>query len=697
MEKFNNIGLARELTSCYDFQGFTEQEVWSRIAQKINIIIEHFNYLDKKIENEKENNKAKFDYLLGQGLTEQVAKVILEKIKDGSLGELINDTLLKDINNEIESINEQLVTIVLNKTEWKNAVSYGVKNNNTDTTTKLKEFFATSNNCTVYFGKGYYNFNEPIELPENIEVICDDNAIFNFNKDTILPTEAGSGTLPMFYRKSNVDDEGYVLIENGSFKWIGGIINGNGSYHLDSSQENYWDSSDKDGNTAWSHDYQRAFLLCGYESVEINNVKINDIFGHAIGHYGNKYFSVNNVEIMQGIDSITHPNGHSRRDGISGGSRNIKITNCKIFSDDDSIALVNRLDWGFGKSKIESVIIDNIKLLENNKHYPIQAIAIYGDNNNTSVIDKVEMNNIQGTVSTSVYKLQESYIKNFSFKNIDLTVIGDFSTDNALLKTGCNIDLLILENVNIISEIDTSYNFICIGLRGIPNATSTVKHISFNNVSYQMNNTIAYSDDVYCSSFMYLFSNCKVYVIKGNVKVVQNNSFDKSYVIYNGMQGDINNENIYTIIELESFSNTIDNKINNITNGCKIILKSSSIIFNDSIELLADFSFNTNYLTEGYNIFRTSSHLIIQFHITNVNVFTKGSLIRIAKLNTNYNINKIIGYAICDKPSENGGNNGWGGKFNSICILDTNKYIYIRTDEDNIKYCLIRLEIPIFQ
>lgn len=58
MEKFNNIGLARELTSCYDFQGFTEQEVWSRIAQKINIIIEHFNYLDKKIENEKENNKA---------------------------------------------------------------------------------------------------------------------------------------------------------------------------------------------------------------------------------------------------------------------------------------------------------------------------------------------------------------------------------------------------------------------------------------------------------------------------------------------------------------------------------------------------------------------------------------------------------------------------------------------------------------
>lgn len=118
MDKINNIGLSRLLTSVYDFEGFTEQEVWCRIAQKINIIIEHFNYLDKKIENEKENNKAKFDYLLGEGLTETVAKIILEKISDGTIGELINETLLKDINDkvdeEIGKVNEQLDTIETN-------------------------------------------------------------------------------------------------------------------------------------------------------------------------------------------------------------------------------------------------------------------------------------------------------------------------------------------------------------------------------------------------------------------------------------------------------------------------------------------------------------------------------------------------------------------------------------------------------
>lgn len=110
MDKINNIGLSRLLTSVYDFDGFTEQEVWCRIAQKINIIIEHFNYLDKKIENEKENNKAKFDYLLGEGLTETVAKIILEKIADGTIGKLINETLLKDINDKVDEVEAELLS-----------------------------------------------------------------------------------------------------------------------------------------------------------------------------------------------------------------------------------------------------------------------------------------------------------------------------------------------------------------------------------------------------------------------------------------------------------------------------------------------------------------------------------------------------------------------------------------------------------
>lgn len=58
MDKIDNIGLTRMLTQSYDFEGFTSQEVWSRIAQRMNIIIEHFNYLNNKIDLQKEEIEA---------------------------------------------------------------------------------------------------------------------------------------------------------------------------------------------------------------------------------------------------------------------------------------------------------------------------------------------------------------------------------------------------------------------------------------------------------------------------------------------------------------------------------------------------------------------------------------------------------------------------------------------------------------
>ena len=58
MDKIDNIGITRMLTQSYDFDGFTTQEVWSRIAQRMNIIIEHLNYLNNKIDLQKEEIEA---------------------------------------------------------------------------------------------------------------------------------------------------------------------------------------------------------------------------------------------------------------------------------------------------------------------------------------------------------------------------------------------------------------------------------------------------------------------------------------------------------------------------------------------------------------------------------------------------------------------------------------------------------------
>ena len=80
MDKINNIGLSRLLTSVYDFEGFTEQEVWCRIAQKINIIIEHFNYLDNKFTNKQLLLEEKIKYLKDEGLQLIVDEVVTDKI-----------------------------------------------------------------------------------------------------------------------------------------------------------------------------------------------------------------------------------------------------------------------------------------------------------------------------------------------------------------------------------------------------------------------------------------------------------------------------------------------------------------------------------------------------------------------------------------------------------------------------------------
>lgn len=112
IDKIRNIGLDKLVTQVYDFDSLTTDELMCKFAQKINIIIEHFKYLDDRCYNSEKNLELKLQYLLGQGLEEQVAKRLLELINNGTLGKLLNETLLKDINDNVDNfkseVNEQL-------------------------------------------------------------------------------------------------------------------------------------------------------------------------------------------------------------------------------------------------------------------------------------------------------------------------------------------------------------------------------------------------------------------------------------------------------------------------------------------------------------------------------------------------------------------------------------------------------------
>lgn len=115
IDKIRNIGLDKLVTQVYDFDSLTTDELMCKFAQKINIIIEHLKYVDDRCYNSDKALELKLQYLLDQGLEEQVAKRLLELINNGTLGKLINETLLKDINDKVDNfkieVNKELDSI----------------------------------------------------------------------------------------------------------------------------------------------------------------------------------------------------------------------------------------------------------------------------------------------------------------------------------------------------------------------------------------------------------------------------------------------------------------------------------------------------------------------------------------------------------------------------------------------------------
>lgn len=165
IDKIRNIGLDKLVTQVYDFDSLTTDELMCKFAQKINIIIEHFNYLDDRCYNSDKALELKLDYLLNQGLEEQVARRLLELINNGTLGKLINETLLKEINDKLDNIENKVVELKADKT------------GETDISDLLKSCIEKANTelKNVFIPKGDYKIDKTVELNDinNVIIMCE--------------------------------------------------------------------------------------------------------------------------------------------------------------------------------------------------------------------------------------------------------------------------------------------------------------------------------------------------------------------------------------------------------------------------------------------------------------------------------------------------------------------------------------------
>ena len=105
------------INSVYDFNDFTLNELICKLAQKMDEVItqsnESFNYLD---------------WLKGQGLSDEVIKIMIEWKENGTFETIINEQLFNGLNNKIDE----------NKAELDESIN--VINSQLDTIEKIKKF-----------------------------------------------------------------------------------------------------------------------------------------------------------------------------------------------------------------------------------------------------------------------------------------------------------------------------------------------------------------------------------------------------------------------------------------------------------------------------------------------------------------------------------------------------------------------------
>ena len=113
------------INSVYDFNDYTLNELICKLAQKMDEVItqsnESFNYLD---------------WLKGQGLSDEVIKIMMEWKEDGTLENIINENIFNGLNTKIDNFKTEVNTEIDNfQTDVNNKVDTfkNEVNNNFDT------------------------------------------------------------------------------------------------------------------------------------------------------------------------------------------------------------------------------------------------------------------------------------------------------------------------------------------------------------------------------------------------------------------------------------------------------------------------------------------------------------------------------------------------------------------------------------
>ena len=191
----------------YSYNGLSMQELLCQFFTKINECIKTSNETIDLAE-----------WLVNEGLKQEVALKLTKWLNDGTLENIINVTLFENLNKKIDNVSSQLENIE------NNVLNLGLKNDGvTDNAVLLNAILNQNKKTSIYkFPKGIYKFvidseDKVIKLKSNTKLIFEKGCIIKFGIDQ-------SPYFPLFWMDSvnNVEIDGLEVCYTGDFEPING-------------------------------------------------------------------------------------------------------------------------------------------------------------------------------------------------------------------------------------------------------------------------------------------------------------------------------------------------------------------------------------------------------------------------------------------------------------------------------------------
>lgn len=370
----------------------------------------------------------------------------------------LNAETVEKANNLYNKINSQFFT----------AINIDKSKNTAD---QLTAMFANGGN--FYIPKGNYSIDKKVKV--------------NLTSDLCIISDGATFTLA-----DNVDTGMFNFTntnrQKNNITIVGVKINGNAV-----------------NNKLETNVLSSQIVLTDFNNVLLKDVCVENYVGFGVTHWGNKSVYGDRLTFR----SLVSETSSNSRDGITGASENIYLTNIKGQTGDDLIGIAQNAPWGTSvNTRVKNVYVDNVFSEENTW----RVIGVHLDKGDG--IDTIYINNVHGSCVNCIYiggldrTYGDSNVRNISINNvfveikkntgidingvnsnpINITNLYVFNTAVTCLKDdintcvsiqSCDTTNVYLTNVSLISDFDNIANVF---------SGDSVHNVYVNNCS--SNNTI---------------------------------------------------------------------------------------------------------------------------------------------------------------------------------------------------------------